>query len=81
MALDAVQQNKIFGFPGDFWSWDQPDPRWILGLTWMATRIHPDITSDIIMRDAVVDFYSQMYALESEVIETEIIPLIQPELD
>ena len=81
MALDAVQQGEIYGFPGDFWSWDQPDPRWILGLTWMATKIHPEITSEIDIRQEVIDFYSQMYGLESEVVETEIIPLVQSGLD
>lgn len=81
MALDAVQQDEIYGFPGDFWSWDQPDPRWILGLTWMATKIHPEIMADIDIRQEVIDFYSQMYGFASGVIETEIISLIQSGLD
>lgn len=81
MALDAVQQDEIYGFPGDFWSWDQPDPRWILGLTWMFTKIHPDITTDIDLRQEVLDFYTQMYGLTPEVVEAEILPLIQSSLD
>ncbi|MEJ2564189.1 MAG: ABC transporter substrate-binding protein [Anaerolineales bacterium] len=81
MALDAVQQGEIYGFPGDFWSWDQPDPRWIMGLTWMATKMHPELTTDIDMRQEVMDFNTQMYGLAPGVIEAEILPLIQPELD
>lgn len=81
MALDAVQQDEIYGFPGDFWSWDQPDPRWILGLTWMTTKINSEIMADIDVQQEVIDFYTQMYGLESGAIETEIIPLIQSGLD
>ncbi len=81
MALDAVQQGEIYGFPGDFWSWDQPDPRWIMGLTWMATKMHPELTTDIDVHQEVMDFYTQMYGLAPGVIEAEILPLIQPELD
>jgi iron complex transport system substrate-binding protein len=81
MALDAVQQDEIYGFPGDFWSWDQPDPRWILGLTWMATKMNPEIMADIDIRQEVLNFYSQMYGLEPDVVEAEIFPLIQSGLD
>jgi iron complex transport system substrate-binding protein len=42
-ALRAVQTNGLYGFAGDIYSWDQPDPRWILGLSWMASRLHPDL--------------------------------------
>ncbi len=81
MALDAVQQGEIYGFPGDFWSWDQPDPRWILGLTWITTKMYPELTTDIDVRQEVMDFYTQMYGLAPEVIEAEILPLIQSGLD
>jgi iron complex transport system substrate-binding protein len=81
MALDAVQQGEIYGFPGDFWSWDQPDPRWILGLTWMTTKMLPELTTDINVHQEVIDFYAQMYGLSPEVIESEILPLIQSGLD
>ncbi len=45
--FQAVQNGNLFAFPYDFYSWDQPDTRWILGLEWLATRIHPDLTAEI----------------------------------
>ena len=38
--LAAVQNGMLHGFPTDFYSWDQPDTRWSLGLTWLARNIH-----------------------------------------
>ena len=37
----AVHSSKVWAFPQDFLSWDQPDTRWGLGLLWMADRLHP----------------------------------------
>ncbi len=48
-ALDAVKNDKIFGFATDVYSWDQPDTRWILGLTWVAGKLHPDLFPDLDM--------------------------------
>jgi iron complex transport system substrate-binding protein len=31
--LSAVRSERLYAFPSDFLSWDQPDTRWILGLT------------------------------------------------
>ncbi|KAF1081754.1 MAG: hypothetical protein GQF41_2094 [Candidatus Rifleibacterium amylolyticum] len=41
--MTAVKQHKLFAFPEDFVSWDQPDSRWILGLCWLAAILHPEI--------------------------------------
>ncbi len=81
MALDAVQQDEIYGFPGDFWSWDQPDPRWILGFTWLATKIHPEIMTHIDIESDTVHFYTEMYGLDLLAIESQILPIIRPEFN
>ena len=74
--LQAVRTNQIHAFPGDFFSWDQPDPRWILGLTWLATRMHPDIFHDVdIMREAR-NFFMFLYRLN----DTEFDRYIRPRL-
>ena len=36
--LRAYREEEIHPFPGDFYSWDQPDPRWLLGLQWLAVQ-------------------------------------------
>jgi iron complex transport system substrate-binding protein len=75
-GLTAVQEGRLFGFPGDFYSWDQPDTRWILGLTWMATRLHPDRFTEIDLRAELDAFYIELYSLDAETIEAEIMPLL-----
>ena len=45
--LKAVKENRIYPFIYDYLSWDQPDPRWILGYGWMAYRQNPQNISSI----------------------------------
>ena len=75
-GLAAVQQEQVFGFPGDFYSWDQPDSRWILGLTWMATKMHPEQFSDVDMSREIKAFYGELYGLDEETVEAEVLPLL-----
>ncbi len=78
--LRAVQDNKLFAFAFDFYSWDQPDTRWILGVQWLATKIHPDLTAEIDIMEEVYAFYSELYNLEPEVIESKVIPILTGDL-
>jgi iron complex transport system substrate-binding protein len=73
-ALAAVQAGQVFGFAGDIFSWDQPDPRWILGLTWLAWRIHPSRFPAVDMTDEVSQFYAEMYSLGQASIADHILP-------
>ncbi len=75
-ALPAVKDGKLFGFAGDFYSWDQPDTRWGLGLLWLATKLHPDLTQDIDIRQEVERFYSELYGLPPEAIQKNVVPLL-----
>ena len=65
---------RVLPFPADFHSWDQPDPRWILGLLWIARTLHPDLFPDVDMREEVITFYQVLYNLDMDVIEREILP-------
>ncbi len=76
-ALKAVQNDQLFGFTKDFYSWDQPDPRWILGLQWLATKIQPERATGIDIRQEINEFYTQMYGLEPATIEAEVMPLMK----
>ena len=80
-ALRATQEDKIFAFPGDFLSWDQPDTRWILGLQWLATKIQPDRFESLDLLVEVKTFYEEMYGLDAETFEAEVLPLITGDID
>ena len=77
--LTAVLNDKVYGFPKDYYSWDQPDTRWSLGLTWLARHIHATRFSDIDSTRAFYEFYSELYGLDANVINQHIIPLVQGE--
>jgi iron complex transport system substrate-binding protein len=79
-ALNAVQNEKLYGFPLDLYGWDLPDPRWILGLTWAATKIHPDSFADIDMMQEVYDFFSQMYGMDRAAVDEYILPVLKGDL-
>lgn len=80
-ALGAVQQGQIHGFPADHLSWDQPDPRWILGLQWLATKVHPSVGEEIDLDAELVAFYFQLYGLQESTVQKEIIPLLSGDLN
>jgi iron complex transport system substrate-binding protein len=72
--LDAVISGDIHPFAGDFISWDQPDPRWILGYAWLAKMIHPEATAEIDLLEETTQFYLQVYGLDEKTIATQILP-------
>jgi iron complex transport system substrate-binding protein len=76
----AVQDDQLFAFAYDFYSWDQPDTRWILGLQWLATKIQPELNSNIDIMEEVNAFYSVMYGLDQEAIDADVIPNLTGDL-
>lgn len=72
----AVQNDQLFAFAFDFYSWDQPDSRWILGLQWLATKIQPELNSTIDIIAEVNEFYSVLYGMDQELIDAEVMPLL-----
>lgn len=79
-SLDAIRNNQIYAFPVDFFSWDQPDPRWILGEVWLATKIHPAQFTSINMNDEFTNFYKSYYGLDDATITEKILPLLTGDL-
>lgn len=79
-SLEAVKSNHIYAFPMDYLSWDQPDPRWILGLTWIATSLHADKFPGFDITGEVISFYETLYGLDEATIRAEILPLITGDL-
>ncbi len=77
LELDAVKEGKLLAFPADYLSWDQPDPRWIIGLHWLAGKLHPEWGAAADIEKKVREFYGVVYGLSTEQIEGEIIPMIR----
>ncbi|MGC9335710.1 MAG: ABC transporter substrate-binding protein [Anaerolineae bacterium] len=80
-ALQAVQNDAIYGFPADIFSWDQPEPRWILGVTWLAGQIHPELFPDLDMRQEAAEFFGQLYGMEPAAVEASIVPILKGSLE
>ncbi len=78
-SLRAAQTKHIFPFPGDFCSWDQPDPRWGLGLLWLATRTHPNRFANVDLSQEIFRFYA-LYGLDEESVRNNVIPLIHEDI-
>jgi iron complex transport system substrate-binding protein len=75
-ALAAVQAGQLFGFPGDIFSWAQPDPRWILGFAWLAGRVHPERFPDLDVTAEVQGFFGALYGMDARAIEAHILPAL-----
>lgn len=75
-AMRAVQEGQLYAFPGDLYSWDQPDPRWLLGLTWLASKLHPDRFPDLDITAAAKEFYAALYGLDAAFVEQHILPTL-----
>lgn len=79
-ALKAVKTNQIFGFPGDFYSWDQPDTRWILGVSWLATKLHPQLFADIVILSEVRAFFRELYGLTDATIDSQVLTKLKGDI-
>ena len=80
-ALKAVKDGEIYGFPADVFSWDQPDPRWILGLTWLAARVHPDRFADMEVGQEAAQFFQEMYGMNPASFQQQIVPTFRGDLE
>jgi len=75
--LRALKTDQVHPFPMDFHSWDQPDPRWLLGLQWMASIIHPETFGDVDMNESARIFFEEFYNVNQALFEEK----IQPEIE
>lgn len=75
-GLKAVTGEQIYAFPADFYSWDQPDVRWVLGLQWLASKIHPDLWTDFNSVQAAMGFFEKLYGIDNTTFLELITPLM-----
>jgi ABC-type Fe3+-hydroxamate transport system substrate-binding protein len=59
---EAVKQQRVYVIPP---SWDFGNPRWILGLMYIADRLHPG-NSGIDLKKEAEEFYQQFYGITFE---------------
>jgi iron complex transport system substrate-binding protein len=76
-ALRAVRQGNLRAFPSDIYGWDTPDPRWLLGMTWMAKTLHPDRFAALDVAAEVRDFYRTLYGMDDRAIESGIMSRVR----
>lgn len=76
-ALPAVTAGRVVAMPQDYYSWDQPDTRWILGLRRIASILHPDRFSDLRPGAEVREFFRLLYALDDRAFDAAILPLLK----
>jgi iron complex transport system substrate-binding protein len=80
-ALRAVKAGALYAFPGDYYSWDQPDPRWVLGLRWLALRMHPDMFPGFDMNAQIRSFYGDLYGIDAAAFTTLVQPYLSGDLN
>ncbi|MCX7024335.1 MAG: ABC transporter substrate-binding protein [Spirochaetes bacterium] len=76
-ALAAWKSGSVYGFPQDFYSWDQPDTRWILGLRWEAKLLHPSAFADVDIRREAGRFFKSVYLMDDAAFESHIAPRLK----
>ncbi len=79
-ALRAVKSGNLLAFPGELLSWDQPDPRWVLGLTWLAGKMHPELFPELNMQSEFNRFFKEFYGVSDSIIEKVIRPTLHGNL-
>jgi len=79
-ALRAVREGRLYAFPGDLYSWDQPDTRWILGLTWLAACLHPERFPQMDIMIEAQQFYQALYGLDQTFFDQKIRPTFKGDL-
>ena len=81
--LNAVKNGRFHAMPADFYSWDQPDTRWILGLTWIASRLRPTLPAvgPQSTTEALYEFFNFAYRMDATAVDAVIKPMLRGELD
>ncbi len=79
-ALRAVREGRLYAFAADLYSWDQPDTRWILGLLWLAGKLHPEQFPALDITAEAQTFYQTLYGLDETFFAENILPTFKGDL-
>jgi len=80
-SIPAVKKGKLYAFPGDYYNWDQPDTRWILGFLWIAKKINPDAFNSIDLIEESRIFFEKLYRIDDEKFKKYIKPLLTGDIE
>lgn len=75
--LRAVRSGALRAFPSDIYGWDTPNPRWLLGMTWMAKTLHPERFAALDVAAEVRDFYRTLYGMDESAISRGIMSRVR----
>jgi len=79
-SVRALRNGSLHAFAGDFLSWDLPDPRWMLGLTWMAQKLYPDRFRQVDIIELARDFYRVAYGQDASFFDQQVRPALRGDL-
>lgn len=77
--LQAVENGRVYAMPSDYYSWGQPDTRWILGAEWMAYALHPAQFEEP-FEQRIRAFFSEFYGIGEQAYRAEIAPRLSGDL-
>ncbi len=75
--LNAYRNGEVYPFPMDYHSWDQPDPRWLLGLQWMAGTLNGEAFADMDMDREARTFFKEFYNMNDASYDRGIEPVLE----
>lgn len=73
-GLRAARDGRVRGYAQDFYSWDQPDTRWGLGLLWMSKLLNPERLRQLSLESEARRFFKLFYGLSDSAFEATILP-------
>jgi iron complex transport system substrate-binding protein len=76
-ALACGASGRILGFPQDWYSWDQPDTRWGLGLLWLAKALRPAELSGLDLVAEARAFYRLFYGFDPAAFDRLVLPRLK----
>ncbi|MFA6505637.1 MAG: ABC transporter substrate-binding protein [Treponemataceae bacterium] len=75
--LSAVKASHVFAMPQDFYSWDQPDTRWVLGLRRIGAFLHPSSFFNADAGGEAKEFFRILYGIDKMKFESVIAPRLK----
>lgn len=74
--LTAVENGELYAFPADIFGWDTPESRWILGIMWTASRLHPERFAEVGLQAEIYAFFDTLYGMDRAAVDAHIMPRV-----
>ncbi|NNG65916.1 ABC transporter substrate-binding protein [Caldanaerobacter subterraneus] len=69
--IKAVKEKKVFVGPNDGENWIDPNPKWPLGLYWMAKILHTENFTDFNLPSEASKFYKEVFNIDFNKVKIE----------